>query len=520
MDKYHSELIENYHFSEALKKLEKINAPEDINQLIAIVKLRFLTAKCDDAIASFTSSSFIDNEQLVKEVVTGLFINHKFKEAVELILNKLRQYPEKTSLVSLLFALLIELDCLEEAVLLLRKRIDLIKVLPQDLLVRLSLRLLIDENREGSFWVYHHITQNSEACNLPTQLPWLMLTHGEGERANAILSNQAKTHPLDTLKRYYHYLRSEHCALFEELSKQFKHSDLTTNNASKISEFEGLLRRKVSVKYNDHMFLNIMLWHATWKVLTPECSLETWYAENARLLKISTLGAGEFTTTESIRWLKHNYASNIHETTKQFLALEEPSVFVTSHLAYPAGLFAFISEFEDLHFIKNPATGGIAEDSILNPIYLGPAFMAKSNMLEFHRLTKIVKSGGKIILNLDQQVIKDRANHKEYGKFKLAYNFFIAELVWEFKLRCVWIDCNFEESKFNYRFAPLPKPENYSELETWRNDFLAAYNEKIAQRLNGDFGFCNPVGGHIAKSLLKQHFQKSLCDMNLLIKNY
>ncbi|MDP5190915.1 hypothetical protein [Rheinheimera baltica] len=507
--------INKFQFSEALKSLDNFYAKDDYIANIQRVKLLFLTGQPEHAIKLVNGSASLSSENLTEVVFSGLIINHRFSEAAELVL-KNKHLPPNANLLTKYLQVLVELDLLDEAGILLKKTPMLFQSSRRQLLLRLATRLLIAGQDKTSYWVYSQTKCYWLQNTLPTQLPWLMLIHGDGSEANKLLALQAQTSPSEVILKHFHYLKSEYTELFNILNSKLSFSATKDDDQFKDNRFSSFLENKLSPKYNDGMYIDLTVWHCMWKSQSKNLTLEDYYFQHAKIQLMSNIAAEELTTRNAIDTFMKDYCKDIKNVIDCLYKTNQSFILITSHLSYPGGLFPLFSEFQDLHFVRNPASGVSIKEEILRPIYFGPSYMKKSNLTEFHRLVKILKSGGKAIMNLDQQVISSKDRQK-YGSFGTSYNFFLADIIWELKIKCFYIDTNYNGNQYEYMLEALPCTESYANIEDWKYDLINTYDQKTKSRISENSFLNNPLGGHIPKHVLKKKYGEDIKKIKELL---
>lgn len=508
-----------FKFTDALVDLHAVNSASDPQLIAQKIKIMCLLADTDAALMLYHQTNNTRSQKITVEMVKGLLGNLRFDEGIALLVYSLKSRPDSADLMNLLFSFLIMFNAFDELLALLDKAYFNVQQIAPNYLLRLAVRLQINQRTEDSKRVLALYMARLRGMP-PMQVPWLLLSHGDKPRADALLIKRGEDSQQHRalLQTHYFYLRAEFSQLFNQLLQQVKIDEVAL---APNLQFISLLDNQVAIPPCWESIDNRIIWRYLWQYEGKNYAFDRWLYQKSAITALGNTLQSFVSTEEGISCLMQR-KGNINELVINRLNLfnAKPFVLVTSHSIVPGAIAALMTLLPDLYYMKSaviPVTNTSFDTRTIN---LGPRYMTSHNLGELTRMDKLIKANKKLLIFMDQQAENPKQGSIEYSLAgqTVCYNDFFASYVWSRKLPSFWIDARFTDGQLEYEIADMPDPDDFDEQTEWEKSWLDNYHSYIQVGFYGDNGVGNN-SFHLAESLIPQTFERQFRQISHLLQS-
>jgi hypothetical protein len=213
--------LAEFRFSDALNDMVTISEVSDPKLIALKIKLMSLVGDVDSAMTLYNKANDTPHEKITCEMAKGLLGNLSLYEGFTLLINSLQRKPDSPEVLSLLFSFFTTFNAFDDLLALLEKEYIELQRIPVNFLLRLAVRLQINHREQDSSRVLALFLSRLKE-SLPMQVPWLLLSHGEKQRANALLAELSADSRLShsIFQTHHFYLKAEFPELFNQLNQK------------------------------------------------------------------------------------------------------------------------------------------------------------------------------------------------------------------------------------------------------------------------------------------------------------
>jgi len=511
--------LAEFKFTEALIDLHAVSAESEPQLIAQKIKIMCLLGDTDSALALYHQTNNSLCQKIIIEMAKGLLGNLRFDEGVALLLRALKSRPGSADLMNLLSSFLITFNAFDDLLVLLDKTYVDVQKIAANYLLRLAVRLQINQRILDSQRVLALFMVRLQGMP-PMQVPWLLLSHGDKPHANALLAQRSEDSQQHRglLQTHYFYLRAEFPELFNQLIQQINNDGITP--ATNL-QFNSILDNQVVIPPGWESIDNRIMWRYLWQYEGKNYALDSWLYQKSALTALQNALVPFVSTDEGVACLMQR-KGNIYEQVLSRLSLFEskPFVLVTSHSIAPGAIATLMTLLPDLHYIKSaviPVTNLSFDKRAIN---LGPRFMGSHNLSEISRMDKLIKANKKLLIFMDQRISnpgQGSIEHSLAGQ-TVCYNNFFAPYVWSKKLPSFWIDARFKEGQLDYELADMPDPAEFDQETDWEKSWLDNYHSHIKVGFYGENG-ARGNSSHIAETLIPQAFAQQFRQISQLLES-
>lgn len=498
--------LAEFKFTDALIDLHAVNAESEPELIAQKIKILCLLGDIDSARVLFYQTDISVCQKITIEMVKGLLGNLRFDEGIELLLRSLKSLPDSLDLMNLLFSFFITFNAFDDLLVLLDKRYFDAKKIAANYLLRLVVRLQINQRTLDSQRVLALFMVRLQGMP-PMQVPWLLLSHGNKQQANALLAqlSEDRQQHRELLQTHYFYLRAELPELFNQLIQQVNNDEITP--ATNL-QFNRILDNQVIVPPVWESIDNRIMWRYLWQYEGKNYTFDSWLHQKSALTALQNTLPPFLSTDDGVACLMQR-KGNIHEQVLSRLSLfnNKPFVLVTSHSIVPGAIAALMTLLPDLYYIKSAVIPVTNLSSDKRAINLGPRFMGGHNLYELSRMDRLIKKNKKLLIFMDQRSVhpgEGAVEHLLAGQ-TVCYNNFFAPYVWSKKLPSFWIDARYHEGQLVYELADMPDAAEFEHETDWEKSWLDNYHTHIEAGFYGGIGVGNNTF-HLAEKLIPQAF--------------
>lgn len=509
--------ISKFQFQNALELLNEVSANSEIEFIKIKMNILFLLGKSCAAIQLYERMPEENRRRATIWLVDGLLGNLEFFEAATRALSELKKNPAKIEIIiPILNVLLIfqQFDCIKT---LLASKYVQAKSIPAAVFLRLAARTQL-AGREDESKYYLGIYLERAKKELPMQVPWLLTHQGNKNKAVTILKKYLgeSVNSKERFLEHIYFLKAE---LPELVDKNTDYLNIT-NDTTVSNDIELIFTSK---KYPPPLWndvLNRILWKYSLRYEGNGCDLEDWIFKKSRLSAISSRYVHLANKNPAALKFLNKYQNNIVEEILPLLNKSEgPSMLVTSHSIYPGALKVLFNYFPDLYFIRTAVLPFNNTEITSRAFNIGPPFMSKHNLLEFSRIDKHIRRGGKVVFYMDNKGLRSNLEVFKFSELQVTYNDMLMPYIWHNNIDSFWIDADFNGQKFNFELERMPRTTDYAIEEAWKSSFLESFHKLMCMRLNGQKGICNP-NVHILESLIPQQYSSDFDKITRFIDSY